>query len=286
MQAIHIAQAATKTLWRNKSLWLFGFFIAAVGGTSSTGTHGGGGGSGGHAGGLFSGHEALPSWMWPLLAVGLVVAVGLLLMHVVSEGALIDGVRRSRAGEEVRIRIGFRAGLAHFWVLLGIKALLAVVLLFVVAAMAAPAVLAALDFVPMLTALVSIPLVIAGAPVLLTVYLLSTYALRIAVLDDEGIVESFRAARAFLSGRLLDSLRLLVVTLLGQFGAGLLMVVVVLPAAVVGVVLYFVAGLVPAAIVAGVLALPFVAVLVGAMGTFQSTVWTIGFLEGRKAEIA
>jgi hypothetical protein len=52
------------------------------------------------------------------------------------------------------------------------------------------------------------------------------------------------------------------------------------------VAIYFLAGLVPAVIAGGVLAVPFVTAVVGATGAFQSALWTVAYLDGRAQEAA
>ena len=281
MRPIKVAQDAFKALWSHKILWLFGFFVAA----------GGGGGGGGARAKNFSSaaastHAGLPGWFWPVLAVGVVFAIGALVMHLLSEGALIDGARRSRQGETVTARDGFRAGLASFGRVLGIKVVVGGLIAVPLLVMLTPAVLAALHIIPGLGALAVIPLAIVGVPLMLTVYFVGVYALRIAVLDGLGVMASLRAGKKHLSGRVLDSVKLLVVTVVGQIGGSIAALAVIVPIALVGGAVYLLAGLVPAAIVAGVLLIPAASALVGAMGAFRSLVWTLGFLDGRSEETA
>lgn len=92
--------------------------------------------------------------------------------------------------------------------------------------------------------------------------------------------------RRYLSGRVLESLKLLVVGFVGQGCGAAVAAVGLLPAAVVGAALYFFVGLIPALVAAGVLAIPVVVAAAGATGAFRSAVWTLGYLQGRAVEVA
>jgi hypothetical protein len=58
-----------------------------------------------------------------LLALGFVVGVGVSIMHLVSEGALIEGVASSRRGGELSVRTGLRVGWSHAGVVLRVNAM-------------------------------------------------------------------------------------------------------------------------------------------------------------------
>ena len=54
---------------------------------------------------------------------------------------------------------------------------------------------------------------------------------------------------------------------------------VLIPAGLLAGLAYLIGGLVPAAVVGGVIAIPLIILVVGAMGTFRSSVWTLGFID-------
>jgi hypothetical protein len=117
----------------------------------------------------------------------------------------------------------------------------------------------------------------------LTGYLAYEYALRFAVLEGAPAVDAFRAALSFLHGRLVPSIVLMVTSSASAIVAGLAGLVVAIPGALVGVAVYFAAGLVPAIVAGAVLFVPLLVPIIGALGTFRSAVWTIGFLDARPA---
>src|SRR5687768_8280501 len=108
MRLIDLIKTSARLAWQRKSLWLFGFFLA---GSSS--------GGGGDPAKVSSSGGDFPLWLIPVIAGAVVVGLAGLIMHVISEGALIEGVKRG----SLSVREGMRLGWAHFGVLLRIKAL-------------------------------------------------------------------------------------------------------------------------------------------------------------------
>lgn len=264
MDTLHIAKTALRTLFDHKRLWLFGFFVAAGTGASYN----------------YSGDGDWPVWAIALLIAVLVLGFAGAFLHVLSESALIKAVKDTWAGSDVQLAPSMRLGLRRFLPVLGIKVLVALANLLSLAVVAAPAVLGALSVVPLwlgisLTTLLAIP----SVPWMLTIHFVYEWALRFAVLENLGATGSLRAASRFLRGRIAPSLRLLLVTALANLTSMVLLLAVILPAAALGIGIYSFAGLLPAAISAGVFVLPFAALIVGATGTYRSSLWTLGFLE-------
>ncbi|HEY3444917.1 MAG TPA: hypothetical protein VGK67_01085 [Myxococcales bacterium] len=277
MDILSIVKQAWKLLWTNKYLWVFGFFMAGVGG-------GAGGPPSKHGTGTGGGHEALPIWLWPVLAVAALLAIAALVMHVVSEAALIEGIRERKDEQAFSLREGFRFGLRHFWRVLGVKALAALVVVLVGAAIVAPILVAVTGHAPLWIGIpVGVLFALVGVPALLTGYFLYEYALRIAVLDGAPATDAYRAAIAFLHGRIVNSIVLAVTSSLSSLVAGLAGLVAAVPAAVVGLAVYAAAGLVPGIVAGAVVLVPLMIPIFGAQGTFRSAVWTLGFLSTRKA---
>ncbi len=277
MQIIELAKDAARTIWRNKALWFFGVFVAGGGGGGGGGTGGGGANGTGAAGtGM-----ALPTWFWPLMAGLMVFGVVVFLLHVISEAALIEGVRRERRdGERLGVRTGLRAGLRHFWRVLGLKVGFGAVMLVTVALVALPALLGVLEVWPVwLGATLTVLLALPAAPWLLTAYFIYEYGLRFCVLDGRGVRAGAERAYRFLHGRIVESLKLLLVVAAGRIAGAVLALTLLVPVAALALGLYFAAGL-PAAMVVGAgLGLPWVLVVSGATGAFGSTVWTLGVLQ-------
>ncbi len=269
MDLIRIVKESWATLRDNRSLWFFGFFVAGAGGTGARYSH--------HAGG-----GPMPSWLLPVLVGAGVLGATALVLNVVSESALIDGVRRTRRGERYGVGQGMRAGLKYFWRIVGIKlaALSAVLLTTAIAAVPIAAVLLA-GGPAWAGALGTLPLALVLVPWLVSVYFLYEYALRVAVVEDRGVRDSARAALEFLQGRLALSLQIVVASGLGQVVAGLAGLVCALPVALLGGAAYLAGGLPAALVTFGALMVPIAACLGGALGTYRSSLWTHGYLDAR-----
>lgn len=209
-------------------------------------------------------------------------------MHLLSEGALIRGTAAARSGERLRSGAALRNGWASVGRVLGIKAMLVVFCLPAIAVMLGAGVLV---WSQLLSFWVSVPIAVlvslTSLLVMATLLLVSMYALRVGVLEDKGVLESWREARRFFSGRLLDSLLVFVVEQLSVFAFGIGAVVLAVPGLLFGFGTYFLTdAFLPALLVGMGLALPLVLPLMGALGTFRSSLWTVAFLDGRQEELA
>lgn len=270
MELSDIAKRSLTTLWTQKHLWFFGFFVAV-------GSGGGGGSSEGQIGATMG---ALPTWVFILMGIAAILGLVFLALHVLSEAALIEGVADGQNGKRQSIGQGLRRGRRHFFRLVGLKLVQGLIMVSSIAVIAVPAVLGYFGLVPLwLGVVVTVLLGLAGVPWLLTVHFIYEYAMRMAVLEDHGPLESIRHAKRFLHGRLVLSIKLSLLALLGQLGGNLVMGAVLIPAALLAGLAYLIGGLMPAAVLGGVIAIPLIILVVGASGTFRSSVWTLGFID-------
>lgn len=273
MNFTELAKRSLDLVWKQKSLWLFGFFAIAGGGTAAnngvTRKASGGGGD----------LSNFPTWLWPVLGVVAVIGVFALFMHVISEAALIDGVRR----DQPTVKTGLISGRRNFWRVIGVKLALGALSAIAAIGLALPAGLAVFDVLPVWLAVVlTIPLVLIAVPVLLSLQFVTNYALRIAVLDDVGVGEAIKRARTYLQGRVVDSVKLLLLAFVAQAAGSMATVACLVPGAALGVGVWALTdAVIPAVIVGAILSAPFAAMALGATGALRSTVWTLGFLEGR-----
>lgn len=268
MDVIQIIKESARLAWQRKSWWFFGIFLAA----GSAGGSGSGSGSGG-AGFVGDGGPGL--WVVALITAIAAAAIGAMLMNIISEGALIEGVSRG----EMTIREGMRLGWGHFGVVLRIKLLVFAVCAWSIALLAAPVWLAALGLIPGLAAAVlAVPAVLVAVPLLITAYVIYAFALRIAVLENRQALDALHKARLFFHGRLLTGLKLLGAMALGHVGVGLAGLLALLPVAAAAAALYFTAGAAPAVAVGVALALPIAVGMGGTLGAYRSAVWTLGYI--------
>ncbi|MCB9584695.1 MAG: hypothetical protein H6718_04825 [Polyangiaceae bacterium] len=260
-----IVRQAYETAKTQRQLWLFGLFAAGAGGVNLK-TPGG----------------TAPDWVIYAVIAASIVGVLALLLHLISEGALIHGTAHSRDGGRTSLGVGFRTGLKFAPRVAGIKLLTWLATLLSVVVIAAPLGIAALAGASLLAGgVASVVLAVASVPLLLTIHLLGTYALRAAVLEGSGVAQSLRTARQFLVGRIVPSLWLLIAQALGSSVASLASLVIVLPILALGFALYFAIGLVPAVIIGAILMIPVAISVSGAVGTYRSSLWTHLYLSER-----
>jgi hypothetical protein len=261
-----------------RSLWLFGFFVGVWSGGSSGGGNGSGGGQA--IGGAAAAGILIPSGalIASIAVLVLAAAAAFLVLRFIGEGALIEGVVRARQGGVMTTREGFRAGWAHWGVLVRIA------LLYVAAMLATLGLLVGICVITwhllglLGTVLVAIPALVVAVPWLVTLYLVQAFACRIAVLENRRALDAIRKARLFLHGRLLHGLKLIVATFLGTLVISLIGMVVIVPVALLLVALMPLLRVVPVIVIACVVLLPVACILTAMVGTFRSSVWTIGYL--------
>jgi hypothetical protein len=295
-----ISDSLTITL-RHRALWVFGLFAAAGGGASGSagdaGTPGDSAGAtadvvGGAASGLAQVAGEVGAFLashLPLVMGGAAaVALGVLALHVLSEGALIEDVGRIKRapGEPFGLLRGFRLGLGHFGGVLKVKVLALGLGLALAALVAAPLALGGLGVIPAAAGIALGAVAGLGAiPAGITLYLAYKLGLRAAVLENRGALDALRRGRRLLHGRLLDGLKLVLVAGVGRAAASLLVLPVILPIALCGLLGWALGGLVGAVVAALALVLPVALLLAALQGTWHSSLWTLGYLaaveEGR-----
>jgi hypothetical protein len=252
-----------------KSLWLFGFFVGLAGGGGS-----GGGGGGDAAGGL-----GLSAAQFAVIAIVAALAVAaLIVMQFVSEGALIEGVVRARQGRAMTTREGFRAGWAHWGVLVRIA------LLYVAAFCGSAGLLAAACVIVLRTAgplgavLFGVPALLVGVPWLVTLYVVQAFASRIAVLENRHALDAIGKARLFLHGRLMHGLKLLAAMFVGTLLIVVVGLVALAPVGLALAALIPVLRTIPVMVLGSLVLLPALYVLIAVMGMVRSSIWTIGYV--------
>lgn len=299
MNTFDIAKRSLVTVWTHKKLWLFGLFVAGTGGGS-------GGGSSGASpaavaplaaegtavaegaplaetvGRLARDAESFPGWLPWAIAAGVVFLLAVIVCHILSEGALIDGVRRDREKRRVSIGDGLRAGATYFGSILAVKAALLGLGLLAALPLIAAVVAGASEVVAgrlaaALMVLVAIPTLAA----LLSIYVIYEVAQRMVVLDARSALDAIRWGRRFVHGRLALCLKLLIWSFVGQLGGGLAALVAAIPGVVVGGAVFLLAGLGPAFIAGTVVSLPLFLAAIGASGCFRSAIWTHALLTAR-----
>lgn len=264
-----------------KSLWLFGFIVGIASSGSSGGGTGGGSGSGddGIAGfALALSIADFPPIFYAILAVVAIVALVAMIAHFISEGALIEGIVRARQGGQMTMGEAFRAGWAHWGVLLRITLLYFAAIIGSLAVLVVPCVLAFRAFGTGGGIALAVPALLIAVPWLITLHLLQAFASRIAVIENRRAVDAVRKARLFLHGRIMHGLKLIVATFVGTIVFALLGIVAIAPVALLVVALIPLVQIVPAIFIGGLTLVPVGFVIIAMMGTFRSSIWTIGYV--------
>jgi hypothetical protein len=264
-----------------KSLWLFGFVVGIATSGSSGGGAGGGNGSDGDGFGRLP--LGLSTADFPPVLVALVIAAAIaalaaLIVRFISEGALIEGVVRARQGGRMTMGEGFRVGWAHWGVLLRIALLYFAALIGSVVLLVVPCVLAVRAFGAVGGIAIGVPAVLIAVPWLITLHLLQAFASRIAIIENRHALDAIRKARLFLHGRIMHGLKLIVATLVGTIAFTLIGVAAIVPAALLVRVLMNVIPLPTAILIGGLVLVPVAFVVISMMGTFRSSIWTIGYV--------
>ena len=265
-------------------LWLFGFFVGIASGGSNGGGSGGGGGSqGGVAGAAVvaaNGSQlGLPVAAVAAIVIGILLAIAVgVVLRFVGEGALIEGIVKARQGGTMTTREGFRAGWAHWGVLLRIALLYLGVSAATVGMLVAVCVVLFNTLGLLATVLVGLPALVVAVPWLVTLYLLQAFASRIAVLEDRQAMDAIRTARLFLHGRLLHGLKLMVATLLGTLIITAVWFVLLVPVVLLLAASAMVLPVLLVIVIGSLLIVPATCVFTAVMGTFRSSVWTIGYV--------
>ena len=264
-----------------KSLWVFGFFVGVASGGGSGGG-GGGAGNGGGADSLATGMGSIfgvsGTEMALIGVVAILAFVAAIVLRYVGEGALVEGVVRARQGGTMTTSEGWRAGWAHWGVLVRIAVLYFAAIVGSLALLAAPCVIALQALGPLGGIALGIPALLIAVPWLVTLYLVQAFASRIAVLENRHALDAIRKARLFLHGRLMHGLKLIVAMFVGTLVFVVLGIVVILPVALFLLALIPVLRVFPVIVLACVLLLPVIYVLTAMLGTFRSSIWTIGYV--------
>ena len=291
-----IIRDAFRITWRNKFLWFFGFFAAGSGGGGSnffnvpTNFEGAGDMSG-------MGQWLTNNVVTALVIVGIVVVVLALLfivLSLISAGGLTSSVAAIDAGEQRRFSSTWRAGTANFWrvllqaILLFLIGLGLLLLLVLVAGLPIGLTFALTESVGARIA-VSVLFGILGLVLLVLTFvplsIIGQYALRELVVDRERVARSIAAGYGLFRRNIGRSLLVWIIAIALSIGIGIAMLIVLL---IVGFILFlptiilaiseYATAAVVAGVIAGLILLPVLLVLSGAVGTFSHAYWTLAYL--------
>ena len=177
--------------WNHKFLWFFGFFAASGGGGGNTANWGERGAT--EIKDFFMSHiEVLVAIIMGLVLLWLV----LLVMNLISKGALLSCISRADDGENIRFEDGWHAGLKAFWGMLGISVTAFVVFL-VVTALCVLAVV-----VPLIGGAAGVAIAVLIGAILFIPYIAFLFLLTFTIIyaEREYVIRGCGVADAFSAG--------------------------------------------------------------------------------------
>lgn len=303
-----IVKRAWAVTWRYKILWLFGLFAGA--GSSSGGSSGSGGsspsGGGGDASAAMQQVEQFIERNVALIvaAVVFLMLLGILwwIVSVAARGGIVKLVDDAEERRGVTASEGWRVGFDKWFTVFGISflaglpaALLGLIIVIAIvgaigagtlagkdAGGAAAVILSALGG----TCLLIVVLGLAAAAIGVIFAIVKELAVRYAVLEGRGVMDSLRAGWSDLwqkRGAFLMYLVLVVAGIVAGLALGLVAIAAIVPAAIA-----FIAGSAPVGIFLGMLGILVLMLPAAIWSTFYHAVWTIFFrrMTGRETLVA
>ncbi len=288
--------------WRNRFMWFFGFFVSGAAGSFVSPTNFANFGADTPAGGPPLWLVNLVGWVEENAVLFAVIAVVFVLLvvsiwlalYAISRGALAESVTAIDRGEERRFSSTWRAGVSHFWRVVGqvtVISLIWLALTLVISLLGA--LLAAGTFAVTDSVAVRVLVVAFGAIVLLpllavifvVLLIAGQFALRALVVGGEGVFASIRSGYTLFRRNVGSSLLLLLIQVGIALGVGSAMFValtaagllVSLPVTILSSSGQDAASLVVAVVLSVILSIPFI-VLASAVGVFHQAYWTLAYL--------
>ncbi len=277
---VDLAKRAFRNAWHYKFLWPFGFFVAAADymgffnsytpeDTSGTGIFG----------------ESLPFGDITELGIALIVVLimlallfGLimLVLSVISEGALVLGIKRKELGQDVTLSDCWSEGISKFFRVLGIlliSIVVAVTAIVIFAALVVPAMIGS-TVVGIIMAVFALPVV------MLVIFVLEAvlaWAVRLAVYDDVPFVDSLTGGLNMLREYITETVLVGLTSIVCQIGMFIVFAFVGLVVAIPFIIMGFIIPYV--AIALGVIVGLVLFILFSSFtGVFKSSIWTIAYM--------
>jgi hypothetical protein len=288
--------------WRNRFMWFFGFFVSGAAGSFVSPTNFGNLGADTPAGGPPLWLVNLVGWIQENVVLFVVLAVVFVLLvvsiwlalYAISRGALAESVTAVDRGEERRFSSTWRAGVSHFWRVVGQVTILSLIWLGLalvissLGALLAVGTFAATDSVGVRVLVVAfgaillLPLLVVVSVVLTVV---GQFALRALVVGGEGVFASIGSGYRLFRRNTGRSLLLLLIQIGIALGAGGAMFAVLavagllvsVPVTILSSSGQEVASAVVAVVLGVILSVPFI-VLASAVGVFHQAYWTLAYL--------
>jgi len=273
-----IVTRSARIAWTHKFLWFFGFFAAS-----------GGGGSGNYSSVGERGAEEIRSFFMTHIEILVLIIIGvvvlwliLLVLNVISKGALLSCISRADHGEPVSFSGGWNEGLKHFWGMLGIG-LLGLLVFLVVSFVCVVAVV-----IPIAGGAPGIAVAVVIAPLLFVPYVAFAfllaftiiYAEREYVIGDATVSDALATGWGMTRAYFLQSFLMWLVA----FGSTMAFVIAILICLLAISVPFILIGVASptAGLVLGIpVGIVFMILAVSAYSTYDHSLWTLMYAELR-----
>lgn len=226
-------------------------------------------------------------WGVIIFLAGLIFLLGLiwLIFSIISQGALLGEVRSIEKDEAHNFRLGLAFGWHKFWKTFSVGLLLTLLVIISIVILALPVILLILAKIYIAAAIYGFFIFLLDLAFWIYIGLMSPYILRMAVLDNKGVLQSFVSSWDFLKKFLKDILviYLLMIAVGIVFGLAMLFVILLIGGllAAIGFAIYLASHFV-FWIYVGIFGAIFLALLIicgGFFNCFNSTVFTLFYLK-------
>jgi hypothetical protein len=275
-----IIKQAWEIAWKRRYLWLFGLVTGLGGGGSFPG-----------GGDNLKNNEAVASAVsWFTEHPGIILAVVLiggllLLIHIIlvfiSYGALIRSVAEIARQGQSNFDSALNAGLKYFWRNVGISLVIgfyAVMLMGVVLVPSILAIVAGSTSAKIFGVIWLVLWILPGLAALFVMVLVSAYAARFCVAEDQGVMQSLTSGWKMFRSNLSESIILGAIAMgLGMavsIGLVITIIIIAIPFIILGIINLWL-GVIPG----GLVFLVFLILFSCIYGVFSSAFWTLGFLK-------
>ncbi len=228
---------------------------------------------------------------WSFLILGVLVFLLIVItavLHYIAIGGLYYGADQARQGKE-KVRFGdmMKGGWKKFWPVLGLHVLVSIALGIVGLIIAIPLILLAITIIGLIIVIpVVIILLILALPTGGIIRTVMAYATQYVVFHDEKIIDSLKKGWQLFKNNLSDSIVVFLLELLVRIVVGFvtfgIILLIALPLAILGFILYTSTGWVGAGIVIALALLVLFTVglvIRGIKNTFLYNMWHLAFAE-------
>lgn len=289
MQYLSFFKKALKITWKNKYLWIFGAFLAlAGGGVQSNFSFDKSGQESAEFSKFFQQITSWTSQEKVLLSVGLIFLLifilALLVLTVVSQGAIISSIDKINQRRKTNFKDGVRQGLKNFWPILWLGLIIALALMIIFTIFFSPTILLLFKKFWILGTILAVLGVIIFIPLLIIAIFIKIYGFRYLVLKNKGVIESIKMSFNLFLDRWKSSLLMGILLLLAGLAVGLAvftaLIILTVPFFFLGLIAYLLfsgIGLATVIVIATIIFLLLAFAVVSVFTAFKEAVWTLFF---------